>query len=262
MNILGVCKDVTGYRSTKYRPTVTKPTSSTHIGRRLRARADLSDLSDEDLLVYLAMHGDGQHTTDDNALIEEAFAEFYRRHSNSISALLSQLPYVQCIIEHEGPSAIRGLVSDTFLKILGPVAASYDPNKAKVRPWLGQIARNLLLDQVRRIQRQRESVTFQTVGNEKEFPTRVVTEPSEAEIPGQLTAQQMALFTEALEQCLSKKQKQHLTAYMEIQIDGRADHGALEALATRLQTTPEAIRKNKSRALKKIKQYIDEHTAW
>ncbi len=258
--LAATCKDVTGYRSTKYRYAMTNPTGSTYILRRLPARVNLSDSSDEDLLEFLAMYGDAQLPSNDLAVIEEAFAELYRRHANIISALLSLSPHAQCIIEHEGPGAITSLVSDTFLKIRGPVAASYDPNKAKVRTWLCQIARHLLCDQVRRIQRRRESVTFQSIGNEREFPAQEVTEPNEAELPGQLTAQELDLYTEALEQCLSKRQKQHLTAYMAIQVDGRADHGALEALATRLHTTPEAIRKNKSRALQEIKQHIDAHT--
>ncbi len=255
------CKDVTGYRNTKYRPAMPNPIGSTYLLHRLPTRVNLSDSSDEDLLEYLAMYGEEQHTADDLALIKEAFAELYRRHAKSVYTIFARSPYAQCIIEQEGLGAITSLVSDSFLKVRGPIAASYDPKKAKVKTWLCQIAHNLLCDQVRRIQRQRESLTFQSFGNDREFPGQDVTEPNEPELPGRLTPKEFALYTEALEQCLSKRQKQHLTAYMEIQVDGRADHGALEALATRLHTTPEAIRKNKSRALQKIKQHIDAHTA-
>ncbi len=233
------------------------PAGPTYILYSLPTRVNLSSANDEDLLEYLAMYGDDGLTTEDLALIEEAFAELYRRHARNISAVLGRSPYVQCLIDHEGPGAIASLVSDTFLKVRGQAATSYDPSKASVRTWLCQIARNLLLDQLRRLQRQRNSVVFRPLDDVRGFPSQDITEPNEPELPGRLTSKEYALYTEACEQCLSDRQKQHLTAYMEIQVDGRADHGALEALATRLHTTPEAIRKNKSRALEKIKQYID-----
>src|SRR5882762_7691323 len=106
--------------------------------------------TDEDLLAYMAMQGE------DRPGAEEAFTEFYRRHKRYLSYICRAY---QGTLREDGVSS---LVQDTFLRVYQkahkykPNPSSCDDSSRRVKAWMGRIARNIFLSQLRHSQNQEE----------------------------------------------------------------------------------------------------------
>ena len=250
--LVATCANVTGWRILVRRP-YPHPSRTVYA---LTTYLSLQDASDRDLLEYLALSADDSLSPSDQDLIREAWAELYRRHAEFLYSILMYSVAGQLIVGREGEQAIKDLVVDTFRKVQGDAAASYDPARGKVRTWLCQIAKNLMRDHNRRTERTRRfgQVIYLPSNKLAELPNGDSVENNGLDYTSKLTPDELACYTEALE-TLTVRERQHLSAYLNTQVDGRADHGALKDLAAELGTTPEALRTNKSRALKKLKQY-------
>jgi RNA polymerase sigma factor (sigma-70 family) len=152
------------------------------------------------------------------------------------------------------------LVDDTFLRACEQ-ADTYDEEKAEVRTWLVGIARNLANDVIEEETRQigdldqahleqgdlerAAAATLYEIGDITEYDFDLI-----------------EIIRDAFEEELTERQWELLLPYLAIQAQGDsrdgADKGAVSQLADRLDTTTSHLRANKSRALKKIEEYLRE----
>src|SRR5439155_10413333 len=106
---------------------------------------DLSQETDEDLLVFMTMR------EDDLSVANEAWAEFYRRHIEYIYGVCSRV--TRGILADSGPA---DLAQETFIRAYEKAGTFNnggvkDPDglRLRVRAWLGKIAQNIYSDILR-----------------------------------------------------------------------------------------------------------------
>jgi len=204
--------------------------------------------TDEDLLAYMAMQ------SEDPPGAAEAFAEFYRRHERYLS--------YRCRAYRGtlGDDGVSSLVQDTFLRVYQkahtykPKPSSCDDASRRVKAWMGRIARNIFLTQLRHSQNQEEMPDdFDT----KEYKSVFQRSPAEENVP---PSGRMKLFLEALD-TLSAKERDVLVVSAEWcrlgQDFQRLPDDISQGLAAKYQSTPEAIRQTRKRAKDKLKAIVE-----
>jgi RNA polymerase sigma factor (sigma-70 family) len=210
---------------------------------------DLSQESDEDLLVYMTMRDD------DPSAANQAWEVFYLRHADYLYERCCRLAHG--ILADSGPA---DLVQETFIRAYEKAAkfnagGVTDPGRLRlrVRAWLGKIAQNIFRDMLRGRKRESElSVDGQDL---ESLPEQ---QPS----PAPLTSNSK-LLDEAIDS-LSEKKQHILRVTFQYNQPGRKhqrlpNHVA-EDLARTYKTTSDNIRQLRRRALLEVDQYIKSRT--
>jgi RNA polymerase sigma factor (sigma-70 family) len=209
-----------------------------------RVTAASGPLSDAELLARVGRRGqDGQ-------LARKAEAEFYDRHAR----------YLYCVLVQRvrRPLALSGrevedLVQETFYRAFARAetftagdANDADSERRRSRAWLGRIAERLLADWLAGVREVSASPYLDTLA-----------EPDVG--PSSSRSPKLQLLREALDS-LSERERDVLRAsalYFRAGEDHqRLPNEASAELARRWQTTSENIRAIRSRATKKLKQYL------
>jgi len=227
---------------------------------RLPRQPDLSDYTDVDLLEYAAMRNP-ELGEEEAALVEEAFAELYRRHSEPVYQILRRSPQGRAYSRCFGTNALEALVDDTFLRACER-ANTYDHTKTQVPTWIVRIANNLINDGLRTESRRTDERSRVAFENEDiEQVASLVFPIHDNETATELD--QVMIIRDAMEAAITHREWELMTIYLAIQCDGstpgRADRGALKHAATDLGTTPGNLRSTTSRAIGKMKDYVLEH---
>ena len=210
---------------------------------------DLSQETDEDLLVYMTLR------EDDPLVANEAWAEFYRRHvdymcercrgvcrgilGGSGSDDLAQLTFIRAY-ERAHTFKSAGIVDPDMLRV-------------RVRAWLGRIAQRLYCDMLR---------------GRKDSPELAIDKEELEEAPEQAqaaptTSAYKRLLDEAIDSLSEKKQHVLRITYQYNQPGKkhqRLPNDVAEELAKTLKTTPDNIRQLRRRALREINQFINSKT--
>lgn len=215
-------------------------------------RADFSRDSDEDLLVYMSMQAD------DRSSAEDAWEEFYKRHEGYLMAVCGRSFRVTL-----GDLGVQDLVQDTFVRVFQkahtykPVGvSSEDRARANVRGWLGKIANNLFLSSLRR-QPQVDYLDdpFATIVDKRATEEATETQAGESE--------ELSLLRKAL-QTLTEREREVLIASYAWYEAGtgckKMPTEELKGLMERFQTTDVNIRQIRSRAFRKLEQYLQDQS--
>lgn len=210
---------------------------------------DLSQETDEDLLVYMTMRDD------DPSAANEAWAEFYLRHIDYLRWVCCRVSRV--ILGDTGPD---DLAQWTFIKAYEKAGTFNsggikDPDRLRlrVRAWLGRIAQNIYRDMLRG----RKDVTELAIDREEleEAPEQVQATPT--------TSAYKRLLDEAIN-ILSERKQHVLRVTYQYNQPGkkhqRLPNHVAEELANTLNTTSDNIRQLRCRALREIDQYIKSKT--
>ncbi len=205
----------------------------------------LSEEADNQLLVRMRMRDE------DPSAAREAWAEFYRRHVEYL--------YRVCRRAYSGvldEAGIRDLAQDTFIRAYERAETFdsgelTDPEKLRLRAraWLGKIALNILRTMLRG---QAGTSTHSLEWEEWEK----VPEPPPAVNSNSIES---GLVRNALATLPEREQHVLRVTYQWYRPDKkhqRLPHGVVANLAETLGTTPVNIRQMRSRALKKIEQYL------
>ena len=211
------------------------------------------DEKDDDLLIWMSLKGE------DFLGAREAFNEFYIRHVGYLYGVSLRRYHMVA----GGEPGVKDLVQDTFHKVFERAhtfqkSDSEEPTQQtwRVRAWLGRIAENLLRDRLRK--HKHESIV-----DPHELPENPDTDnwgSSEPNIDEEPNAQRLAAVRQALES-LTERERQVLLVTYEYFQEGKEHQRLPNAVAAKLaddwNTKPENIRAIRSRALKKVKAYID-----
>ena len=218
---------------------------------------DLSDEDDEDLIVYMAMFGEDLDESD-GALVQEAFAELYRRHREYLYGVLYHRHRKELELLY-GPGGVADHVNETFIKALKG-AGTYQCGKPGrnrsrlIRAWLGKIAYNDLVDKLRA--RQEELAWTKMDLEELESSLKIL---KREQVPN---SKEYRLIYKALDE-LNEKEEYVLRMTFMYQQPGQEGRPMprekVAEIAHTLNTTHENIRQIRSRALKKIRRYVDAH---
>lgn len=206
---------------------------------------DLRRESDEDLFVYMTMRAD------DPSVANAAWAEFYQRHFEYLYRRCCRLS--RGILDEPGA---RDLVQDTFIRAYkkastfnGDGITDPDRLQRRTRAWLGRIAQNIFRDMFRG----REGI--------REVPldeNELGSEPEHVQ-SSSLTLANRQLLDEAIDS-LSEREQIVLRTTFQYYQPGKQNqhlpHDVVEDLAKSLKTTSDNVRQIRSRALRKINQYI------
>ncbi len=210
---------------------------------------DLSQETDEDLLVYMTMRDE------DPSAANEAWAAFYLRHIDYIRWVCCRVSRV--ILGDTGPD---DLAQWTFIKAYEKAGTFNsggikDPDRLRlrVRAWLGRIAQNIYRDMLRG----RKDVTELAIDREEleEAPEQVQAAPT--------TSAYKRLLDEAIDTLSERKQHVLRVTYQYNQPGKkhqRLPNHVAEDLAKTLNTTSDNIRQLRCRALREIDQYIKSKT--
>jgi RNA polymerase sigma factor (sigma-70 family) len=206
-------------------------------------------LSDAELL------GRVSRRAQDAALARKAEAEFYDRHAR----------YLYCVLVQRvrRPLALSGrevedLVQETFYRAFDRAgtfnsgeAWDADSERRRTRAWLGRIAERLLADWLAGSREVAASPYLDTLAEPEAAPTSS-------------SSPKLRLLREALD-TLSERERDVLRAsalYFRIgEEHQRLPNEVSAELARRWQTTSENVRAIRSRATKKLKQYLEARLA-
>jgi RNA polymerase sigma factor (sigma-70 family) len=213
------------------------------------APATLDEERDGDLLLWMSMQ------EEDPAVAEEAWRIFYDRHYSYLFRV--------CVSRFRRfgvqPDEIAELVQDVFVRAykkagtFRPAAANHvgsEADSAQARAWLGTIAFNLLQDQFR----QRPQLVLVDMDQAANTPVK-------EEAPKGEPSKRLKLIREAL-RLLPEREREVLLVSYTFYEPGRQltiPEEDWQALADRWQTTAVNLRQIRSRAKKKIEDYIAEH---
>jgi RNA polymerase sigma factor (sigma-70 family) len=216
------------------------------------ARTRFADETDEDLLLYMSMQ------TDDPSNAEEAWEEFFYRHSAYVLGVCRRFQRVL------GNAGAEDLAQETLIRAYRKAhtfkpLANGEPGEARVRirAWLGQIANRLFLTTLRGA----PAVDPIDEGlSDKAEPPLV---DQEGLSPSPIAAARLRLMREAL-RTLTERERDVLLASFAWYEPGAGCHRMptqeLAALMERYQTTAVNIRKIRERALDKVQRYIEDQT--
>jgi RNA polymerase sigma factor (sigma-70 family) len=218
----------------------------------------LDGFADTDLLEFAAMR-DEDLSGEDAKLAKEAFAELYRRHAVALHRTLAHSSEGQ-LYEQDVSQNLEPLVGQTFLRACES-ADTYDSEKAAVKTWLVSIAKNLIKDWLREEERRRVGFERFDTEDDEDLDRAAMLVLRDADLDAsRFDEEEMGVLRDAMVEALTEHQWDYLTAYLAVQTDGetrgRADRGAVKRLAEIKDTTTNALRTNKSRAIGKIKEYI------
>ena len=210
--------------------------------------------TDADLLVYMAM------ASDDPPVAREAWDVFYRRHVGYLYAVCRR-SYARWL---GGEAGVGDLVADTFKRAFEH-AGTFDAEgvtdadrlRRRVRAWLGRIAQRLMQTALR--EAGRLPLRYAEPENWAELAPEPVDGPGgetgESVGPEVAAAREaMALLTEAEQTVL----RVTLQWYRPERDHQRLPNDVAEDLARTLGTTPENLRQIRRRALRKVKQHVEE----
>lgn len=209
---------------------------------------DLSNETDDDLLVYMSMREEAPSKAD------EALVELFRRHRKYL--------YNACCRSYSDildRSAIADLVTDTFMRA-NQKAGTFKcsglsdarSQRAYVRAWLSKIAERLVMSALR----SQRGVTIEHLDDEQwEAVPEQETGDAEAEGPSPETQ----LYCEAFERLTEREQ--HVLRVTALwhkpgQKYQKLPDDVSEELAESLGTTSDNIRQIRRRARRKIKDYV------
>ena len=206
---------------------------------------DLSNENDDRLLVLI-----GAKSADPD-IVREAWAEFFRRHSEY---LYRRLHRAATGIQREEHS-LRDLVSETFRHVYEQAAATFRPSgstdpdqiRRHVRAWLGRVAHRLFQESLRGHSRR-----------ERVRPDEYWENVAERQQPD--TTGDSNRVREIVCTILNEKEQEILRVRMQY-YDVAKDHKRLPPevladLSRRLDMKPDAIRKAYERILEKIKDAL------
>lgn len=219
---------------------------------RLRA---LANASEAELLCAVAEGGDGKTA---------AQAEFYSRHVHYLYAVLvKQRHRLRRVV---GISA-EDLVQDTFHRAFSRAHTfsadgidDTDHLRRRTRAWLGRIAQNLLVDAVRQSSEIADTAALERLQDEPPPSSRPP--PDSARPLAELSpSERMARAFQRL-----SEREQDVLRISALYYRAGDDHQRLpndvsQELAKRWQTSNENIRAIRSRALKKLKGWVEELNA-
>lgn len=206
-------------------------------------------LSDAELL------GRVSRRSQDAAAARRAESEFYDRHARYLYGVLMQRVRRQLALSGR---EVEDLVQETFSRAFARAGTfsdsagiDEDGERRRTRAWLGRIAERLLADWLAGMREVSASPYLDTL-----------TEPEPG--PTSSRSPKLRLMREALD-TLSERERDVLCAsalYFRIGEDHqRLPNEASAELARRWQTSAENIRAIRSRATKKLKQYLEARLA-
>jgi RNA polymerase sigma factor (sigma-70 family) len=205
------------------------------------AGVDLRHENDEDLLIYMSMRAD------DPAVARAAWAEFFRRHAKYLYRCC--LRFTKNVLDEAGTN---DLVQETLIRAYDRAgtfnaAGIKDTERLerRTRAWLGRIALNIFRDMLRDRDGRREVPLDEN-------------DPAPEPEPRQtsLTSARRQLIDEAIDSLSEREQIVLRTVYQYYEPGKNLPRPVIEDLANSLKTTSDNLRQIKSRALRKMKQYI------
>ncbi|ACF14576.1 RNA polymerase, sigma-24 subunit, ECF subfamily [Chloroherpeton thalassium ATCC 35110] len=210
-----------------------------HLHLQLQAKSDAE-------LLKLAANRSNQE------LSNQAFEVFYHRYVKYL--------YYACKLDYGkalGNDGVEDLVQDTFVKAFEKAATYRADNslaqenaRLRTQGWLRKIAANLFFSSFRTAQ----SVSTTLIHEEKWQTLTEITDDSEkADSP------KMQLMKEALNTLSPKEQEIMRTIYQWYEPHTKLPSHIVEELTKQYNTTPENIRKIRSRARQKIEAYLKSH---
>jgi len=209
---------------------------------------DLSNESDADLLTYISWRDDEEE--EDAA--RDAWGQFYLRHFKLVSAICLKAYKPQM-----GEAGVEDIVSDTFLRIWTHGAATFktsetDPDKLRklIGVWLGKIAQNLFLMQLRGQEKMPE-VAF----DETEHACEEATPLSEER---EIQCEQLRGVLDSLKERERDVLMARLSNYHRSGGKQQFDPEVLADLAERYQITKDAVRQIYCRTMKKVKDQLSQ----
>ena len=214
------------------------------------ARTRFADETDEDLLVYMSMQAD------DPSNAEEAWEEFFHRHSEYVLGVCRRFQNVL------GEAGAQDLAQETLIRVYRKAhtfkpLANGNPSdaRARIRAWLGQIANRLFFSTLRR------------TPNLDPIEDGLLEVPEWPHLDGDgtssspLVAERLRLIREALGTLTERERDVLLASFAWYEPGGacrRMPSEELTTLTERYQTTAVNIRKIRERAFDKVRQYIDD----
>jgi len=212
------------------------------------SKVSFANETDIDLMGYMSMNGEDPSTARD------AWAEFYRRHVDYL--------YGVCYRAYEsllgGDTGVGDIVSETFHRAfrraeLFDATGIEDPDRIRrrTRAWLGRIAQRLVLDTLRGTKRlptcRFEAETWQNIPEQPRLP------PRDDELIRKVRG--------ALDQLSDKEQtviRVTFEWYQPGKTHQRLPNNVVTDLAETLETTPENLRQIRRRALKKVRDLLEQ----
>ena len=203
--------------------------------------------ADDLLLCYMAC----KETADDYSNSRDAFGSFYRRHIKYLFSVCKGF-----VDDNDLPD----LVQETFFRAYQKAdtfkdQGAHDPIRISrlVRAWLGKIAENIKNEWYRS-----DSVNRDVIYDSENIETVPAIEKSDVnhENPSEIER----LFFEAFD-FLSDRERDVLRSYWNYfdprKVHNRLPNVVVNELSIRWETTSENIRQIKSRAEKKVKDYVN-----
>jgi RNA polymerase sigma factor (sigma-70 family) len=189
------------------------------------------------------------------ALARQAESEFYARHARYLYSVLMQRVRQRLALSGR---EVEDLVQETFSRAFARASTftsgeAYDAEseRRRTRAWLGRIAERLLADWLAGSREVSASPYLDTLAEPEAGPTSS-------------RSPQLRLMREALD-TLSERERDVLCAtalYFRVgEEHQRLPNEASAELARRWQTSPENVRAIRSRATKKLKQYLEARLA-
>lgn len=216
--------------------------------QELGQKALLQGKTDEELLACLDGSGSNRGLTD------LAFAEFYNRHARYLHFICKR-DYLATL----GEEGVSDLVQETFIRVFEKASTfktdgitDKDKLALRTRGWLRRIAANLLFS------KRRDQTSVAEILPGTDLLESVVENPSDEEDAPQespeMTRIKAALLT------LSEREREIMqTAYQWYEPGKKLPSHIIDELTERYKTTPENIRKIRSRARQKIEAYLKEN---
>lgn len=219
---------------------------------KTKEEVNMEEENDEALLFYMGMRND------DPSGANAAWAEFYRRHKRYLNCVCRKA----CKYLPDPKEDARDLCSATFERAYERACTfkpldngDIDHMRRRVRAWLGEIARNLLIDLTKDNKDQPKLISLTEISDE---------EPESKQIDiSNILSSQMKLIHEALN---TLSEQQRIVVLMSFQwyefgkSNQRLPNGIATEIAKTIDSTPENVRQIRKRALEKIRVFTETHT--
>lgn len=205
----------------------------------------------DDLLLTIA------YKDEDEKAAKEAFSKLYHKFSpKCLHTISTCFPGINEEIYHD-------VLSNTFLEIyLNPVKFNFDKNKHEnvddaFSAWLFVVAKNELLDLVKKSNKQKKSLTIVDAPADTEcFEPSIDYEKLDSEF----ISDNMYILEKALE-TLSEKNRGILRMLYAFHEEGKnTPSDVLDMICSLYSTTKANIRKIKSRSEKKVIEYVEKYS--
>ncbi|NTW49023.1 MAG: sigma-70 family RNA polymerase sigma factor [Chlorobiales bacterium] len=212
-------------------------------------QALLQGKTDEELLAYLSGPGIERHLT------ESAFGEFYNRHARYL--------YFICKRDYQatlGEEGVQDLVQETFIRVYEKAGTFKsdgltDKEKLTLRThgWLRRIAANLFLSK-----RRAQTGVPETLLGPDMLAGLAETLPNDEQ--DSTESPKITMMKEALSTLSEREREIMQTIYQWYEPGKKLPSHIVDELTERYKTTPENIRKIRSRARQKIEAYLKDNS--